>query len=280
MRTLLIDGDIFAYRAASAAETVVNFGDPDEAFATADADEAKENLDNVLAGFRNKLMADEIVVALTPTNDPTNFRRGILPTYKQARGEVRRPIVLEDLKQHLLTEYAAKTKPSLEADDILGIWATNPKLVRGEKIIVTIDKDLRTVPGLHWNPLKDDEGVVEVSRAEADRNHLYQTLMGDIVDGFSGCPGIGSTKAARHLDGKIAVRSYQHVFTRGPRKGTSETRWEEFPAPSAWDVVVSLYDKAGLTPVHALQQAQVARICRHSDFNYKTQRPIPWQPST
>lgn len=280
MRTLLIDGDIFAYRAACAAEKVFTFDDTEGESHYADLEEGVEALDETIQGFLTHLFAERAMVALTPTGDPDNFRRSLMPDYKEARGDVRRPIILEELKQHLVDKYAAVMKPTLEADDILGIWATNPKLVPGEKIIVTVDKDLRTIPGLHYNPLKSDEGIVEVTEEEADFNHLYQTLIGDRVDGFGGCPLIGPVKARRDLAAYEGWFHYDHVLRSGPRKGTSVVRWKKTPMTSLWAVVLSHFKHAGLTWEDALIQAQVARICRHSDFNYATQRPIPWQPNS
>jgi DNA polymerase-1 len=276
MRTLLIDGDIFAYEAAVAEQKVI-LGDPDEAWTIADADLGRENLDARLNGLKDLLDADEVFVALTPTGDPSNFRRAILPTYKENRKEVQRPIILEEMKDHLRTAWAAKLKPTLEADDILGIVATNPKLHAGEKVIVSMDKDLKTIPGLHWNPDKDDD-IRKVSLEAADRFHLYQTLIGDDVDNYAGCPGVGPVKAELALNSGGGWEPYTHTFKRGPRKGTTETRWRDVTMDDPWAVVVSHFLKAGLTEADALIQAQVARILRHSDFDYRTNKAIPWTP--
>src|SRR5690606_12264806 len=63
-----------------------------------------------------------------------------------------------------------------------------------EKVIVSEDKDLHTVPGLHFNPAKDSK-VRYVSTLDADRLFLYQTLVGDPVDGYPGAPRIGPKSA-------------------------------------------------------------------------------------
>ena len=64
-----------------------------------------------------------------------------------------------------------------------------------------------------------------------------QTLIGDIADGYKGCPGIGAVKAKKLLD--------------------------EAPV---WATVKDAYEKAGLTEEDALQQARMARILRSSDY--------------
>jgi len=45
-----------------------------------------------------------------------------------------------------------------------------------------------------------------------------------------------------------------------------------------WAAVTKAYSKQKLSTEVALQQAQVARICRASDFNFKTKKVIPWTP--
>jgi DNA polymerase-1 len=248
-RTLLIDGDIFAYHAAAAVETVTDFGE--QVAVTADKAEGVAAFDKMIVGFREKLDADEVVIALScPTR--RYFRHDFLPTYKAGRGK--KPILLGTLKAHIAYAWNAKTKPNLEADDVLGIMLTNPKLCPGEKIVVTLDKDLRTVPGLHWNPDKEDRAG-PVHESAADYNHLLQTLVGDKTDGYAGLPGVGPVKAAKILE-----------YT------------DAFDPALAWAAVVAAYEKAGLTAADALVQARVARICRHSDYDYKNQKAIPWNP--
>jgi 5'-3' exonuclease len=111
---------------------------------------------------------------------------------------------------------------------------------------------MRTIPGAHFH--LGTRQLFTVSEAEADYNHLFQTLTGDATDGYSGCPGVGKVTAAKLLDGK----SYEEM----------------------WDVVVRAYKKAGLGEEEAIQQARVARICRASDFNSKTGEVILWNPPT
>lgn len=276
MRTLLIDGDLFAYHAATAAERTVDFDGI--LSVTADAEEGRADLDRTLDHLKASLKADALAVALTPTGDPTNFRRGLYPPYKQNRKDVRRPLILEHLKQHLIDHYSASMRPTLEADDMLGIWATNPKLFRGdEKIIVSLDKDLRTIPGLLYNTRGTD--IETITEDAADEWHLVQALAGDKSDGYPGCPGTGIARASLDLAGLTGWTPHEHTFKRGPRAGQTETRWEKVAMPNRWAVVLSHFARAGLTADDALVQAQVARICRHSDFDYSTKRPIPWVPS-
>jgi DNA polymerase-1 len=155
-KTLLIDGDMYAYQIACSDQTDVTFdGVP---MSTADLETATSNLDLLLESFLERMEADTLLVALS---DPAggNFRKDVLPSYKDARTEIVNPIVRRALEKHLLDNYGAISKPGLEGDDILGIWATHHTAVPGRKIVVSGDKDLKsTIPGLHWNPKKDKNG--------------------------------------------------------------------------------------------------------------------------
>lgn len=256
MTTALIDGDVFAYRIAAAHETAIVLPDG-RAVLDADLGEAKEALDDLLTSFRDRLAAKKVLVALSV---PRCFRYDVLPSYKGNRKTVRKPILLSGLKQHLTDQWGAKTKPKLEADDILGIWATSPQL-KGKKVVVTIDKDLKQIPGWNWNPFADETPVL-IDEHRADYWHLRQALMGDVTDGYKGCPGIGPKKTDAILE----------TMPRGPVD--PEMTWVEW----AWSLVVSAYQSKGLTEADALQQARVARICRATDYDFDKQEAILWTP--
>lgn len=279
MTTLLVDGDLWAYRTAAATEKSTDFGDG-QFVLTADADAGKFNLDALMDEFMDTLGAERIIVAIS---DERNFRKEVLPSYKSNRRDIRRPIILHELLNHFRENYEVFTRPGLEADDVMGILLTNPKVVKGEKIVVTMDKDLRSVPGLHWNP--DKEGQTKhkrptlVSEKEADALFYAQVLSGDMVDGYAGCPGIGVKGAADLVANPVKLVWTESVVARGPNKGSVRGRWVPEPTADIWECIVSHYEKAGLTEDDALASARVARILRHEDYNYKQKEPILWQPN-
>jgi DNA polymerase-1 len=82
---------------------------------------------------------------------------------------------------------------------------------------------------------------------------MIQTLTGDSVDGFSGCPKIGKVTAQKILNDK------------------------KLPLKEQWELVVKTYAKEGLLEHDAFQQAQVARILRHGEYNKKTGEVTRWQ---
>lgn len=247
MTTLLIDGDGFAYQAALGAEVATDWGEGLWSL-TADANVATANLENAIEAVKEALGCSSIAVAIT--DQGANFRNSVWPSYKAKRKKQRKPLVLPVMRDHLLKQYEARLRPNLEADDVIGILATHPKLIPGDKIIVSADKDFFTLPGQFYRTTRDDREVVRVSAAEADRYHLYQTLIGDTTDEYPGCPGVGPAKATKLLD-----------------------------AACTWAAVVAAFEKADLTETDALVQARCARILRHTDYDFQRKEPILWTPT-
>lgn len=273
-RTLLIDADVVAYEAAASKEVATHWGDGYWTW-HCDEDAVKSAVLETLDRYMDELGGTAMKLCLTDSEG--NFRFGVLPSYKGNRAKVKKPLVLKSIKQWLIDEHDAYFRPGLEGDDCMGILATAP-IIKGEKIIVSIDKDMKTIPGLFCHRL--DEGVMELSEDDADYWHLYQTLIGDTTDGYSGCPGIGPVAAEKALKTLTGVEPYIHTVQRGARKGETETRYQDVQMDNAWDVVVSLFAATGLTEADALQQARVARILRASDYDFKKKEPILWTPRT
>lgn len=297
---LLIDGDVIAFTAASAAQEVImdvfGYARP---FAYSKTGEAV--VENMLANLKANLGADSFQVILS---DPkANWRKLVDPTYKTNRvGD--RPLLLDYLKDYLRQEHDAFHWDSLEADDVLGIMMTDPE--RGEKqcvkatdrcagsapcpycesksitICVGRDKDFKSIPGLH-HMLRDNDAngkpiVREVTQWEGDRFHMIQTLAGDAVDGYAGCSGIGMKRAAEIIDNPVRLVPQPGVKTRGVNKGEGVTRWIAEPTRDYWVAIVSQYLKAGMTEDDALRTARLARILRHGEYNPETEELILWTP--
>lgn len=238
---VLIDGDILCYTTAAAVEKPIDWGN-DFWTLHSDFQEAKQRIDVDIVEFVETLGGTSFIVCLS---DSQNFRKQIYPDYKSNRVGVRKPVVFHALRDYVIENWDCELWPRLEADDVMGILATSSK---GDSVIVSADKDLRTVPGKVYNPSKPDLGIIEVSAAEADRNHLMQTLTGDRTDGYPGCPGIGPARAEKIVDG-------------------------------GWDAVVEAYVKAGLSETVALSQARLARILRKGDYVRKSGLVKLWTPA-
>lgn len=247
--TALIDGDILAYRTAAALETPIDWGDGLWTLHVHEG-EARASLEAQTERTRRLVQADQVIVALS---DHHNWRHAVYPEYKSNRKGSRRPMLLAQLRQHYIENYETFIRPELEADDVIGILATGggPAKTIGKAVVCSVDKDLRTIPGTHFN--FNSQEYDEVSLAEADAGFYRQALTGDATDGYPGCPGIGAKTAAKLL----AMLK---------------------PDENPWPLIVQTYAKAGLSEEVALQMARCARICRAEDYDFKLRKVILWTP--
>lgn len=257
-RTLLVDADIFAFAAASATEGVFLFDGPGRPPAVAkNLDAAFEKARRDIDTIANKLKATKVIVCLTDDvrEDGTldNFRCDFYPAYKHKRTTVRRPSTLREVKDFYEKHYETYRRPRLEADDCMGILSTHRTLVPGERVIVSGDKDMQTIPGLLFNPAKD-KAVRRISEEAANRYFMQQAITGDTTDGYPGCRGLGAKSKAVALLGEVSSLE------------------------DMWAVVVDAFESKGFTAEDALVQARCARILRASDWDFAARRPRLWVP--
>jgi len=244
-RTLLIDADILAFQVASSQESIFEFCGEHVLHANLDdgIKAVKETLDHI----KENTDSDELSLFLTGSN---NFRKNVLHTYKGNRTNTRKPMILSGLRNWMLENTRCFLEDTLEGDDLIGIHATMPH--KGERVVYSADKDLKTVPGLHWDT--EDGEVYEIIESDADRLFFSQVLTGDPTDNYKGCQGCGPVKAAKLLEGRV----------------DNKERWE---------TVINAYAKAGLTEKDALQQARCARILRHGEYDFEAKKVILWTPN-
>ena len=231
--TLLIDADVLAFEAAVVAEEPIQWK---EELWTVHADMAlaKARVINRIEEFKDNLRCKNVVLCLS---DRANFRRKLYPDYKANRAKSRLPIILKQVKQWIIDELGGVLWANLEADDVISILATS---MEEETIIVSIDKDFKSVPGIFFDYNKGEYHQPTVE--EADNFHLIQTLTGDATDGYSGVPKVGAVTAKRILD----------------KEGYT------------WETVANCYEKAGLTEQDALMNAWMARLLRSENYNIET----------
>lgn len=208
---VLLDMDIVAYRAAAAAEEVTIWEHPDStgygvASVYCDLDNAMSICRNIVAETL-KLIGENLTVGKVygcyscPTSE--NFRREYDEDYKMNRKGVAKPVGLGALRRYLIEGQALKDligiamEDTLEADDLMGILsAEDPE----NHIIVSDDKDLRTVPTWHAKFPRDHQLKIErVTEEEANWFLLEQTITGDDTDGIKGLKGYGPKTAQKFL---------------------------------------------------------------------------------
>lgn len=261
MRVALIDADILAYQAAVTAEQAYDWGD---GLWTLHAfeDDAKAAFSSILASILEKTKADKPVLAFS---DSKNWRKDVLPTYKENRAGTRKPMLLKFLREWASSQHHTLQYPQLEGDDVIGIRATSPSAEAelGEIVICSIDKDFKTIPGKHYNFNRDE--FFEVNEHQADIAHMMQALTGDATDGYAGCPGCGP---------KTAEKILKAALDEG-------TPWADPQQLRLiyWEHVIAAYAKAGFGEEEALTQARVARILRHGEYDYTTHEVELWTPN-
>lgn len=229
----LIDADIFCYRSASAAEQQYHWQEDDVWTLLMDMNDARDAFQTMVRRVTDTLGEGQMLFCLSDPND--NFRKRVCADYKGNRSKTRKPTGYKALVEWVKENYATAMRPAIEADDVMGIISSQPEN-EGKCIIVSDDKDMKTLKCKLYRPTPGEQ--LNISQADADRFFLTQCLTGDTADNIRGCPGYGPVKAERAL---------------GPR-------------PS-WGAVEKAYVSAGLTKEDALQQARLARILRHTEWD-------------
>ena len=236
---LLIDADFIVYKCCAACETEIDYGE-DVIFVTSNFSDAYKAVSNEINKIKQEFGA--FAEPLLFFSDSKNFRKKISADYKGHRNR-KKPCGYKRVIRALEVEYnGIIIMPELEADDALGIYATQ----HPGNIIVSPDKDMKQIPGRLYNL----EDTITITPEEGAKWHLIQTLAGDQTDGYSGVPGIGVKRAVTLFD----------------KEGYS------------WATAMKAFTDKGLTEEDALLNARLARILTVDDYDSEKQEPILWTP--
>lgn len=168
--------------------------------------------DQLLKAILRETRAEDYKLFLT-ADDKSNFRYKVAKTkpYKGNRKDLVKPVHYSHIRNYLHIIWEAYVVFGDEADDYLGIHQVqkmrefdpdsnywDQPAHNNKSIICSIDKDLRMIPGWHYNIKTGEKSFVE--REEGMRFFWKQMLMGDPVDNIQGVPKIGKMKAADLID--------------------------------------------------------------------------------
>lgn len=250
---LLIDADVLCYQIAFANQDEVDWDGDGDLQVFAYPDRALARVNATLDGFREKLKGDETIIVLSDRKE--NFRKDLDPTYKLGRNQKGKPELWGTIRDFL--EFGdhglpVRQLPRLEGDDVLGLLATGPKY-RDRSIVLSIDKDMRTVPCRLYLFNKPELGVMTIDEEDAYRWLMYQTLWGDAVDEYPGCPRMGEKTAADVIA-------------------------DAGPVECIWERVVEEFAKWDLDEDYVLHQARLAFILQYGYYNSKTGGIKLWTP--
>ena len=248
----VIDGDLIVYRAchvAQRAQIIDSEEDgPPVEHRTLDADTVRSYVAEVVT----RLKAAPGGLTIVALSDTLNFRRNLFPEYKSNR-TVPKPLGLEWVREFVRKNYRTETVERLEADDVLGIYATHPDLA-GKVWIFSDDKDMKTIPCRLMNMDRCD--AREIAPEEAVYWHYYQTLIGDSVDGYKGLPGCGPKGAEKILGSEPRVTN--------PVEG--------------WKAVVAAYEAKDFKETDAVRSACMAKILLWDDVKDTWPQIRLWGP--
>lgn len=254
IKTALIDADCCTYVASASAQRDYGteiWGNIKHAIEDAEAQILKE---------MDQAGCNQVLLVYSP-RDGSNFRKTILPTYKYNRKATPKPILYGELRVELEKRYDHISIDSLEGDDVLGLLAEKIP----NSVIVSIDKDLYTIPDTEYLRPNTMAFPAYTSRDYADYFWLTQTLTGDAVDNYKGLHGCGPKSA------KVILDPYMEVGIDDNGQAT-----HSFDFDGAWEAVKDAYRAKGKTDW--LVQAQCARILRHGDYDSVNKRVKLFNP--
>lgn len=243
---VLIDADIWLYRACDSAMEEIVWDDDGIVSVYCDLNAAKRTIKEL------KKIHDDLGDIVFCLSEGESFRKKVFESYKSNRAGKRKPVGLKQLKDWLKIEHRTKFIDGLEGDDVIGILATKTK--DREVIMVSDDKDLNTVPG---RLLRLGEDITN-SVGSSWWYTYYQALTGDITDGYPGLKGCGP-KGAEKLLGARAKAS------------------DDFEAVG-WPIVERAFCDAGMTTDDAIAMVRCAKILTDNLWDGKKGEPKLWHP--
>jgi 5'-3' exonuclease len=246
----LLDGDIIAYQAASVAHKEIDWGDGDGPVPASDLPGALETAFKLVEDWTRLAGCKQTLVCFS-SRVGANFRKVLDPSYKAGRGD--KPPLYWEVVDAIEKRFDFQRIEGIEADDVMGILGTSNRL--SDTVVVSLDKDMATIPARVFNPAKDRRPR-QIQTAAADYTWMTQTLTGDPSDGYKGCPKVGPVGAA-----KILAES-------GPQLG------------AMWSAVVAAFAAKDLTEDDALLQARLARILRRADYDREKGTIALWHLTT
>lgn len=238
MMRILIDGDIIKYRVGFASQHTyywvedIRFDDAKTANAyikehglslenrtpeieVDPIDHCLHSVKVVMQRIQDKYPHGQMEVYFScPTED--NWRTQFYPEYKANRKDMRRPEHYEAIGDYMEHMYPCNRGKTTEADDEIAIRAA---MLRGnsEFVVVTIDKDMDQIEGLHYNWVNDEE--YEIGEIEARRAVAIQAIAGDSTDNIKGIPKWGPAAAQVWLEQcpldnpfDITLAAYREVY--------------------------------------------------------------------
>lgn len=176
--TCLLDGDIVAVRSAAIFESQDGH----------EMSHLKMLVHKTINDWVSSCGADGFKMCLSLGR---SFRYDAYPEYKSNRKQPK-PRGTDEAKQYLRDKYPIWEYDTLEADDVMGIMATEPQ-DEEIRVIVSTDKDMLQIPAWQFNPDRD-RWPHKPHPEVAEMFLKYQWTCGDSGDGYTGIPKFGVSR--------------------------------------------------------------------------------------
>jgi len=233
---LIIDGDVLAYHACAprwdrSEKTQIKYLNNEGGYSFTEEDQeylerSWKRLLRVYEQLQNRFFSTETVCAV---KGPNNFRSAVFDLYKANRkNSWKSDNTLEFvrlLREMMVEEDLAIPAVGCEADDLIRVWAEEARAKNREFVICSIDKDLKMIPGMHFNLKK--ETLEEVDPLRGTRFFYEQLLSGDPVDNIPGIPKIGPKKAEKALKDCTSEEEMQEVVVNAYIQAFGMDIWQE-----------------------------------------------------
>jgi DNA polymerase-1 len=248
---VLVDGDMILYSTLCVTEVEVQLGD-DQWTRWADLPAARDKVTDELGLILDRFGAVEQDLYIAFTGNRV-WRKQIFPAYKANRKGKPKPIGYRAMIAWLEQHYVCECLPTLEADDLVSMLASTCRDKGEACVIVSGDKDLDQIPGIHY--WQGDEW--SISDEQATQFFYRQILTGDSTDNIPGCKGIGAKRANDVLESASSdLECWQAVIRQFERTCGDETE----------------------AAAQALLMGNLVRILKYEDYDWQSHQVIPWTP--
>ena len=220
----LIDGDVFVYQCGFAAEKkhysiclpngeeikaddgrhanklMKEYGEGAERIVEHEVRPLSHALQNVRTKLERTLEATRASTFELFLTGEGNFRETLVDDYKANREGMPKPVHYAKMKEYMINKLAATTILWQEADDAMAI---EQMTAHYPTTICTIDKDLKMIPGDHYN--FDTDEKFSVTPLDGIRFFYTQLITGDSTDNISGLYKVTDRKCKKEFLEPIQV---------------------------------------------------------------------------
>ena len=190
----IVDGDVLIYRACNKS--------------IKDNLNVEKTFDEIYEEVKDNTACDQYSLHISGGG---NFRKQIEQDFLKYKGKRReKPENYIACRDYVIKKYKPTMVKNYEADDTASVEAF--KYIKNGQLymLITLDKDWKTIGGLFYNLLYNN--LSAVSKNEGIEFFHQQLLTGDAVDNVPGIEGIGPVKAKKLLKNKSLNEQFESII--------------------------------------------------------------------